>query len=514
MNNQYKYITQFSTGQIKVCPILTEEKITRASLDNLSSLIPSEEVNLNENIDLLGVAFNAAVVNRFNKNDDGIDTETALRIAKLFKHKPTNIEHKKEKVVGHILTAGFSSYGDSRILSLEELNDYSEAFNISLGAVVYKFVNKEFASALQASSEDPSSEYYGKISTSWELGFNDYKIAIGSSNLKEAEIISDPRHIDELKNKLKSYGGSGELEDGTKIYRLVVGEVYPLGIGFTTNPAADVNGVITNDFEYEKPINEEKATVYQFKSHFFSKKNSQSKNVDVKSQKERTMNLDNLISEVKEALLEKKISQETAANMTATFTEAIKKKDEEYRKDLEHSKSLAEAAEKEKAELKASIDQVQQQLADALSKIEQFETERKTAEALARFNSRMQEIDEIFELDDEDRQILAEDIKSLDEADEAFASYKNKLAVMWKNKNKKAKEEKQKEMKAAIDAEVEKRVSQLKPTTSTASVDEVLENVKASEAGLPNNNEESSKVQKSLFERFSEAFKRENITIS
>ena len=62
-------------------------------------------------------------MNRFNKNDDGIDTETALRISKLFKHKPTNIEHKKEKVVGHILTAGFSSYGDSRILTPDELNN-------------------------------------------------------------------------------------------------------------------------------------------------------------------------------------------------------------------------------------------------------------------------------------------------------------------------------------------------------------------------------------------------------
>jgi hypothetical protein len=519
MNNKYKYITQFTTGQIKVCPILTEEKITRASLKNLTSLIPDQEVDLNENIDLLGVAFNAAVVNRFNKNDDGIDTETALRIAKLFKHKPTNIEHKKEKVVGHILTAGFSRYGDSQILTSDELTNYSEVFNISLGAVVYKFVNKEFASALQASSEDPSSEYYGKISTSWELGFNDYKIAIGSDNLKDAEIVSDEKQIRELKSKLKSYGGSGELQDGTKIYRLVVGEVYPLGIGFTTNPAADVNGIITNESEYKDSLNEQKAEVYEFKSHFFTKKNSQSKNIAVKSQKESPMNLDNLISEVKEALLEKKISQEAAANMTATFTEAIKKKDEEYRKDIETSKSLAEAAEKEKNELKASVDEIQQQLADALSKIEQFETERKAAEALARFNSRMQEIDEIFELDDEDRQVLAEDIKNLDETDEVFASYKNKLGVMWKNKNKKAKEEKdkekEKEMKAAIDAEVEKRVSSLeKAATSTASVEEVLENVKASEAGLPNNNQESSKAQKSLFERFSEAFKKENITIS
>ena len=513
MNNQYKYITQFTSGQIKVCPILTEEKITRASLENLSSLIPNDEVDLNENIDLLGVAFNAALVNRFNKNDDGIDTETALRIAKLFKHKPTNIEHKKEKVVGHILTAGFSRYGDSQILTPDELNNYSEVFNISLGAVVYKFVNKEFALALQASSEDPSSEYYGKISTSWELGFNDYKIAIGSDNLKDAEIVSDQKHIEELKGKLKSYGGSGKLDDGTKIYRLVVGEVYPLGIGFTTNPAADVNGVITDKGENYEPKEEPKAKIYNFKSHFFTKKNSQSQNNTVNHQKESAMNLDNLISEVKEALLEKKISQEAAANMTATFTEAIKKKDEEYRRDIEQAKLSVENAEKEKLELKASVEQVQEQLAEALSKINEFETQRKTAEALARFNVRMQEIDEAFELDDEDRQVLAEDIKNLDESEEAFAAFKKKLGVMWKNKDKQAKQEKEKEMKAAIDAEVEKRILELKSKAS-ASVEDALDKVKASEVGVPNNNEQSSQAPKSLIEKFKGAFSKDNITIS
>ena len=513
MNNQYKYIAQFTTGQIKVCPILTEEKITRASLENLSSLIPNEEVDLNENIDLLGVAFNAAVVNRFNKNDDGIDTETALRIAKLFKHKPTNIEHKKEKVVGHILTAGFSRYGDSQILTPDELNNYSEVFNISLGAVVYKFVNKEFASALQASSEDPSSEYYGRISTSWELGFNDYKIAIGSDNLKDAEIVSDQKHIEELKSKLKSYGGSGKLDDGTKIYRLVVGEVYPLGIGFTTNPAADVNGIITDKAENYEPKEEPKAKIYNFKSHFFTKKNSQSQNNTVNHQKESAMNLDNLISEVKEALLEKKISQEAAANMTATFTEAIKKKDEEYRKDIEQSKLSVENAEKEKLELKASVEQVQEQLAEALSKINEFETQRKTSEALARFNVRMQEIDEAFELDDEDRQVLAEDIKNLEESEESFAAFKKKLGVMWKNKDKQAKQEKEKEMKAAIDAEVEKRILELKSKAS-ASVEDALDKVKSSEVGVPNNNEQSSQTPKSLIEKFKGAFSKENITIS
>jgi hypothetical protein len=273
----FKYQTKFQVGGLFVKEISLDEKISIASLENLKSLIPNSEVDFNENIDLLGVAFNAAVVNSFNKNDDGIDTDTALKIAKLFKHKPTNIEHKREKVVGHILTAGFSKYGTSEILTPDELTGYTDPFNISLGAVVYKFVNKEFANALE-NSNDMSSEYFNKISTSWELGFNEYNIAVGSRNLKDAEIITDEKQIKELKSKLKSYGGSGKLDDGTEIFRLVVGEVYPLGIGFTTSPAADVKGIIVNkNNENQEFVDKSDNKVYHFGSHFFSKKNSQIK---------------------------------------------------------------------------------------------------------------------------------------------------------------------------------------------------------------------------------------------
>ena len=46
----------------------------------------------------MGVAFNAAVVNEFNKNGDGIDTKTAIESVQQFIHKPTfpscwNLEH-------------------------------------------------------------------------------------------------------------------------------------------------------------------------------------------------------------------------------------------------------------------------------------------------------------------------------------------------------------------------------------------------------------------------------------
>ena len=510
---KFKYITKFTSAALKVTPLFSDLKECKASLENLKSLIPDSEIDFNENIDLLGVAFNAALVNKFNKNDDGITTDTALRINKLFKHKPTNIEHKKEKVVGHILSSAFSEYGTNKILTLDNLNEYADPFNISLGAVVYKFVNKQFAELIEKAS-DPNDELFNKVSASWELGFNDYKIAVGSDNISEAEIISDEKQIRELKGKLRSYGGNGKLDDGTRIYRLVVGEVFPLGIGFTATPAADVKGVFVNSSSPLEVVENKNAKIFNFKNHYFIKNNSQIENVDVNSEKEIFMNLESVISEVKNALTEKKISQEIAANMTATFTEAIKKRDEEYKNEISSAQKAAEEAEKEKAEMKASLEEVQKQLSDALNRINEFEAVQKAAEALATFNSRMEEIDNMFDLDDQDRQVLADDIKAISN-DEAFAAYKNKLSVIWRNKNKEVKSEIEKEIQAKVDAEVEKIVSSYKQASNTnKSVEDILDSAKASNSTLPNNNQASSKPTESLMQRFAEAFKKENILIS
>ena len=85
---------------------------------------------------LLGVAFNAAVINHFNKNDDGIDTSIAKRIQKYFVHKPTNIEHNKNKIVGHIVSTGFYSKDGNK--KLDEIDDNDKSlFNLSMGGSNY-----------------------------------------------------------------------------------------------------------------------------------------------------------------------------------------------------------------------------------------------------------------------------------------------------------------------------------------------------------------------------------------
>jgi hypothetical protein len=526
---KYKYTTRFD-APISSCIISEHSFISKASLENLKPLLP-QNIDFNENIDLIGVAYNAAVVNRFNKNDDGMDSATAARIIKNFLHKPTNIEHDKSKIVGHIVSAGFSEYGTNKPLNKEEIVGMDSAFNIALGSVVYKYANKDFASLIERSL-NPEDSLYQHISTSWEVGFSDYVIAIGSTNLKDAEIIENPKMLGEMRGKLKAYGGSGKLDDGTKIYRLLRGDIYPLGIGFTTTPAADVKGLYSNKNEESNvKINDKRDKKQYFdikKPVLQEKKDSAISQIlanNVKIKKENIMDVEKLLSELKDLLVEKKFSEEAVANMTNTFAEAIKQKDVEYRESLTKAQDEREAIAKQHAELKASMENIEKQLSDATQKIVEFEALKKEEEALARFNSRMEAIDQEYDLDDEDRKVLVEDLKSLDASEEAFASYQNKLSIMWRHKNKEAKASLEKSIQEKIDAEVAKKLASISkasvsndPEEKTEEVAEVaeeaLENAEVSEAGLPNSNEEASRQPKSLREKFAGAFSRENIVIS
>ena len=169
----------------------------------MRDIIP-EGIDFTKNIDLVGVAFNAAVANRFNKNGDGIDSKTALAIKDYFIHKPTNIEHQRNKVVGHVVGASLSSFGDNKLISEEEAELEDGPFNIALSAVVYKTVNPQFATLIEK-SVDSEDELYQKVSASWEVGFNDYDIVLGNANLREGEVISDEGQKEEFRQFLKAY---------------------------------------------------------------------------------------------------------------------------------------------------------------------------------------------------------------------------------------------------------------------------------------------------------------------
>ena len=174
MKKDFEYTTIFSSV---IKPMVSEDKdkyLSLASQLDIESFVPG--IDTEKEIDLLPIAFNACVANRVNRNGDVIDTETALDIFKSFINKPINIEHNRQKVIGVILSAGFSEFGTDQVLDNESLSKESlSPFNITLGGVVWKVVNNQLADVIEESN-DPTSDKYMSISASWELGFSQYNI--------------------------------------------------------------------------------------------------------------------------------------------------------------------------------------------------------------------------------------------------------------------------------------------------------------------------------------------------
>jgi sulfur carrier protein ThiS len=524
MSEPYSFKTEFNFEIFATDDLEKDLSISVASLNNLKPLIP-KGIDLDRNIDLVGAAFNAAIVNRFNRNGDGINSATAKDLVDYFVHKPTNIEHKKNKVVGHIVNAAFTDMENEKILNTSKIQDKVDPFYISLAAVIYKTVNPEFADLLLKAS-DPKDVDYNKVSASWELGFNEYHIAVGSQNLSEAEIITDPKQIKEFEKYLRAFDGNGTLDDGTPIYRLVAGEVFPLGIGFTTKPAADVQGVATREGleleSDEKEASAMKSNLRKIKNNIL--KISQNEEFNVKNDNSfKTMDTKELTTEFERILdsrLGKKAeyTQESVASMATVIMDKIREKDAEW-------KLQRETAENEKAdaitranEATANIEDFRKQLDEAQEKISSLEGSIAAARAEELFNSRMETIDSTYDLEDSDRVVLAKEVVVLDSSEAAFESYQQKLEVILKHKSKAYKEEQETAFQTKLEEELQKRLADLDQAKATVkeetTVEDLVENVEVpAEPAIVNNNEASSK-EESLRDKFVKAFNPETVSVT
>ena len=438
--------------------------------------------------------------------------------------------------MGHIVSAGFSRmYNDELLSSINP--EIRDPFNLSLGSVVYAAANKEFAD-LVLRSVDEEDELYQSVSASWELGFNEYVIAAGSKKLREAEIITNPKHVGELSQHLRAFDGEGKMKDGTPLYRLVVGEVFPLGIGFTANPAADVKGLyVHDDKKKDRELDEEggqATTNIALKKHFFKKneKNiSQNENLNVNtsinniSTMEKQQLLEDFRAILDEKMPEHQFSQEIVANVGRVIGDAIKSKSEQYEAELLALEEQKKQFEDSEQKMKEELDSLKSELQAAQEKFDSVQKELEQIKSDESFNARMAEIDSIYDLSEQDREVLASEVQSLDLEENSFEEYKTKVAVVWAHKNKEYLAEQEKVFEARLAEELEKRMTQ----TSTASVaenteveqaeaseeqeEDVLENIQEEQEIVANNNSSTAIKEPSLREKFSKAFSKENIQI-
>ena len=489
----FKYKTIFSST---IKPLVSEEKdkyLAMASLMQIGELVP--EIDTKKEIDLLPIAFNAAVVNRVNKNGDVIDTKTAMAVYKSFINKPINIEHNRQRVIGTILSATFSEFGTDVPLTEEQAAERTSPFNITLGGVVWKVVNNELTDMIEEAS-DPTSEYYQKISASWELGFSEFNLIIlaeNEKNIENGEVITDHTKIENLKANLKGFGGTGKTDDERYVYRQVVNDVVPLGIGLTENPAADVVGVAVNASETEEAGGDssetQKNNVSQLKTG----------NVNNSNTKDKIMKINN-IRDIKD----ENLSELSASAITDFIEDELKKASEDFAaKKAKYDEQMAEvnqandALSKEQEEMKQELDKVQKQ-------IETLEAEKAEKESQEKFNQRMASMDEEYALSDEDRGVIASDIKDMD--DQTFEGYVKKMAVLLSSKNKAA-------LEAAQKAEAENAQTEEQQPENTAEevVEEAVEQAEAQEETIPTSTEAT---EPTVFEKYKKAFSYDNFEIN
>lgn len=463
---KYKHRAVF-TATASVLPFSEEHRnVAKASLTPLKSMLPAG-IDPENDGDLLYIACNGAVAGLCNKNGDAVSNETALAIHRTAKNKYISTEHDKDKVVGFILEPGLTKYGTNEPISDAEAAALTEPFNMAFAGVVWKAINPMLAKYLIKQGDSTNKD---ALSMSWEILFNDYEIGVGSRNVFEAKVVKaeDPT-FSTYDKMLRGNGGTGRDAKGQEVYRIISSDALILGYSIVPNPAAEVKGIApiesinvevgvasnlsttTVSSELESIIRDTVAKEVEA----FVKSSRANTGLNTISPKSEEKNINhsnvsvNLITaksmkiESVEQLMSALGTHEASAAVV-DFVKAIKDASAKFEQEVKAKEDLVNKAEAAKLEneerakkLQASVEKLEQEL-------NEVRAAQQAAEENQRFQERMASFDEKYNLDDEDRNLIASDIKGLDDA--AFESYAKKQEKLMAGKKKASKEEK-KEMK-------------------------------------------------------------------
>lgn len=507
----FPYKTSFS-AEIK-CLISDEADkfLSLASLNNLKFLIPQTFID-GASIDLLPISFNAAVVNRCNKNGDCIDTQTSIKICKNFIHRPVSIEHKPDDVCGHLINAGYTKFGSDEEMTEDQVTLLTDPFNIALAAYIYARNFPDLTEIIEESG-DPDSFKYKMVSASWELLFSQARIVKGSKNLSEASIIDNLDEIKKLEPFLQVNGGTGKDKEGNSIYRLISGDVYAGGIGVVRYPAAEVKGLYIPGITDKNNDNSEKSEANEINLKNIKNNEEIISNLTIFNVNQIEHMKLSTIEDVK-ALTDETLKTVTAANLTEVLSDGIAKISAQV---------IAERQAKEKAE--AAVLKAAEDFEKIKNEFENIKSVQAAKDSENTFNNRMISLDEVYDLDAPHRKIIAKQIKDLDEID--FTVWAADFEILAKDKKKvkgdigddeaeakkvqaakDAKDKEDKDKKAAKDKDDMNDKDKKDSKASDARA--LLDAIKLTQASvIPN----TISGEQSLIEKYRGAFNKETVTV-
>ena len=471
---------------------------------SVKSMLP-EGFNAKMNIDLLPVVFNLAVINEINANDDAMTAMAAIQCVKSFANKPINIEHKRDKIVGHMINASLSEEEfDFNNNDVEAFADKTEPFYLNAFGFIYRKIFPDLAQAIIESANEDNEDYQ-RISTSWELASKQFKIVKGNSQkVSECEYV-EQEDYEEYRAYLKRFGGAGTDKKGDRVARVFYGEVIPLGAGLTVQPAARVKGVY--------PVEVSKDELKIEKSVATQQKNSQNYKKDVTTNKSNILNMDEkqfqeFLKQTTEAIASVVKGDDQAKSIGLIMQETLEKHSESWKSKVEQEVEARQKTEEELESIKSENSKVAEELA-------QLKADMEAKASAELFNDRMNYFDNKYDLSEKENEIIASKLKDLGQEEEAFESFKSEIEVIFAHKDKeviaKAKEEEQARIEEAIAKKLEAQngetteVEEAEASQETEESETEIETEEEVEANLPNGNGEGAEKQ-SLLEKIKESF--------
>lgn len=208
------------------------------------------------------------------------------------------------------------------------------------------------------------------------------------------------------------------------------------------------------------------------------------------------------------------LKEATASSVVEFIAEEIKKANDTFVAEKAEKENELKAANEKIANVTAEHEVVKKQVQELNEKLAAIQADQEAKAKEEAFSMRMAALDEEYELNDEERKVLAADIKDLN--DEAFSAYKNKMAVLMKDKNKsakKAKEEKMKEEMKASTISQEAVVSETEKVTEKTTdevVNQAVDNGTKASAEIPNS---APAAEPTVQEKYAKAFSLDGFEI-
>ena len=446
-----------SYASVACAYVPSEEQVERAKLLATKSQGKS---NLNQ-VDLYYL--NSVLVSTgWNKNDDVFDIAETWAARNTPEDKQFNFMHDESDIIGHI-TANVVTDFEGNVIS-DDQTEVPESFNIVTSAVLYNSWSdpelKERMERLIAEIED------GKWFVSMECLFNNFDYAVVSPEGNN-QIVQRDEASAFLTKHLRAYGGTGEYE-GYKVGRMLRNISFS-GKGLVNNPANPRSIILSNT---TNPFQNSKATL-------ISDTNIKEINMSDDSLRTQVDELKAELAGAREAAesakkeIPAKQEEEVKAQVEA-FEATISEKDEAA---AALEAQLTEATEKTEA-LEAEVTQKQEELTEALAKIEAHEVEIKlAARKAALVEAGAEEVEEIIE-------------KFASADDEMFDEIVALLTAKWNDKKKNEEDDEEKDEASVVETVSDEEIDEAEATAD--SLEEVEES--AEEIALADTVEDDSVV--------------------